>query len=306
KKKLKKETLGPGAYDIRDFLQETRPCSLRGICDTRERRFRDILRDCPPGPGTYEPWRVPSACHGRSATSRGIMHSRTPQRVLPATLGSGLGPATYRLPNSIDELLRRVVSVRGPYELFSGDRSRPAPREPRAQEVRAELGTGAVKSFVEELASRDNKKKGAFSTVPREPRRPAQRICWATLSQCPRDALAVGPGSYDPKPLERSNSFNQPPFWSSAKRFDRRSCCLYAGNENPVGVGRYNITKHEKHPRKIRYQSLYQSETRRYLSNLERDAYLLERLKPSAKSNWKDLTAAPHRPAASEEIIAVC
>lgn len=45
--------------------------------------------------------------------------------------------------------------------------------------------------------------------------------------------------------------------------------------QNPVGVGRYNVTRHEKYPRKIRYQSLYQSDTQRYLSNLKQDAYLL-------------------------------
>ncbi|NXA31502.1 LEXM protein, partial [Eudromia elegans] len=304
------ETLGPGAYSIKDFLQEQRPSSLRGVCDTRERRFPDVLRDCYPGPGTYELRWDPRA--RRSAASRGIMDSRTPQRVLPATLasapqpgaaaapallppsrprsalqGSGLGPGTYSLPNSIDELLGRVVSTRGPYELFSGDSRLGAGLEPGAVPSRCcsaplcrqrggtELSSGTVKSFVELLASRDSRKKGRFSTVPREPGRPAQRICWATLSQCPRDASAAGPGSYDPKPFERSESFNQPPFWSSAKRFDRRSCCLYAGNENPVGVGRYNITKHEKYPRKMRYQSLYQSETRRYLRDLERDAFLL-------------------------------
>lgn len=41
---LQREKLGPGTYNIRDFLQETRPSSLRGICDTREQRFRDDRR----------------------------------------------------------------------------------------------------------------------------------------------------------------------------------------------------------------------------------------------------------------------
>ncbi|XP_067156887.1 ciliary microtubule-associated protein 2 [Apteryx mantelli] len=293
-----KETLGPGTYGIKDFLQEKRPSSLRGVCDTRERRFRDVLRDCYPGPGTYgDPYARREESATRSASSRGLTDSWMPQRVLPAAPWKG-----------------------------------------------AELSAGGVKSFLEELASRDSKKKGRFRTVPREPGRPAERISWATLSQRPRDALAAGPGSYDPKPIERSEYFSQPPFWSSAKRFDRKSCCLFAGNEvsektrlpgpvkpsclcphlphpyclcddgephvtfsfqNPVGVGRYNITKHEKYPRKIRYQSLYQCETRRYLSDLERDAYLLERLKPSAKNNWNDLIAALHCPDTSEEITVV-
>ncbi|NWI19175.1 LEXM protein, partial [Crypturellus soui] len=296
------EPLGPGAYNIRDFLQEKRPSSLRGVCDTRERRFRDVLRDCYPGPGTYEPWRQRrEEPAGRRTSTRGVMDSRTPQRVLPATLATCAAPTSSS--RATGRSRRSGSSARCVARPGRRAPSEPAPCRSRSatlspQRKGAELSGGAVKSFVEELASRDKRQKGRFSAVPREPARPAERIFWATLSQCPRDAFAPGPGSYDPKPVERSECFNQPPFWSSAKRFDRKSCCLYAGNENPVGVGRYNITKHEKHPRKTRYQSLYQSETRRYLSNLERDAYLLERLKPSAKSNWNDLIAAPHRPAA--------
>lgn len=45
--------------------------------------------------------------------------------------------------------------------------------------------------------------------------------------------------------------------------------------QNPVGVGRYDITEHEKYPQKIRYQSLYRCDVQRYLSNLKQDAYLL-------------------------------
>lgn len=45
--------------------------------------------------------------------------------------------------------------------------------------------------------------------------------------------------------------------------------------QNPVGVGRYDITEHEKYPQKIRYQSLYRCDMQRYLSNLKQDAYLL-------------------------------
>uniref|UniRef100_A0A8B9P4C0 Lymphocyte expansion molecule n=1 Tax=Apteryx owenii TaxID=8824 RepID=A0A8B9P4C0_APTOW len=282
KRHKRAETLGPGTYGIKDFLQEKRPSSLRGVCDTRERRFRDVLRDCYPGPGTYgDPYARCKESATRSASSPGKRHPPPRRcggprpRCRPCR--PRLAPAAYNPPNSIEELLGRAVSIRGPYELLSGDRPEPAGWGQRWKG--AELSAGGVKSFLEELASRDSKKKGRFRTVPREPGRPAERIFWATLSQRPRDALAAGPGSYDPKPIERSEYFSQPPFWSSAKRFDRKSCCLFAGTENPVGVGRYNITKHEKYPRKIRYQSLYQCETRRYLSDLERDAYLLAQRK---------------------------
>ncbi|NXK26729.1 LEXM protein, partial [Arenaria interpres] len=297
------ERLGPGTYNIRDFLQETRPCSLRGICDTREQRFRDGCRDCFPGPGTYGPQGNPyiplQERDKRYASTQGVMHSKTMKCGLPAVLGSGLGPGTYHLRSSIDEGLQRAMDSR-PCQTFSGHKSKPTVASHAAplswQRKGSKLSTGAVKGFLDELMLRENKKKGCFSTLPRNPGCPMERIFWATLSQCPREEWAVGPGSYNPKPVERSVYSNQPPFWSSAKRFDRKSYRLFTGNENPVGVGRYDITKHEKYPPKTRYQSLYQCGTQRYLSDLKRDAYLLERIKPVAKNNWSDLISAPRCP----------
>lgn len=47
------------------------------------------------------------------------------------------------------------------------------------------------KSFVEELNSCHNKKRGLFSKVPRNPEAPPERIYWATLSQCPPKLVTV-------------------------------------------------------------------------------------------------------------------
>lgn len=46
-------------------------------------------------------------------------------------------------------------------------------------------------SFVEELNSRHNKKRGVFSKISRNPETPTERIYWATLSQCPRKLVSV-------------------------------------------------------------------------------------------------------------------
>ncbi|XP_074951615.1 ciliary microtubule-associated protein 2 [Phalacrocorax aristotelis] len=319
KRHKRQEKLGPGTYNIRDFLQETRPSSLRGICDMREPRFRDAHRDCFPGPGTYGPQGNPYACleerDKRSASTRGLMDSRTANCAPLAAMGSGLGPGTYHLQSSIDEGLRRAG---GPSQPLSGDRLKPTGRGHHALEQSrgTELSTGTVKGFLDELILKENRKKGCFSTLPRSPGCPTERIFWATLSQCPREAYAVGPGSYNPKPIERSTYSSQFPFWSSAKRFDRKSYRLFTGNEqhqqhiaepmqNPVGVGRYDITKHENYPQKIRYQSLYRCDVQRYLSNLKRDAYLLERIKPIGKKTWNDLISAPRCPDTSEDITAI-
>ncbi|NXW15618.1 LEXM protein, partial [Circaetus pectoralis] len=291
RRKRQQERLGPGTYDIRDFLQETRPSSLRGICDTREQRFRDAHRDCFPGPGTYGPRGNPYARleerDKRSASTRGLMDSGTAKCPPLAAVAS---PA----PCPGDTLVGwpSPTAERGPCRLSPPSRAAALSRQRRG----TELSIGAVKGFPDELTLKENKKKGCFSTLPRNPGCPTERIFWATLSQCPREAYAVGPGSYNPKPIERSAYSSQPPFWSSAKRFDSKSYRLFTGNENPVGVGRYDITEHEKYPQKMRYQSLYRCDVQRYLSNLKQDAYLLERLKPVAKKTRSDMISASRCP----------
>ncbi|KAM7107377.1 LOW QUALITY PROTEIN: ciliary microtubule-associated protein 2 [Ciconia maguari] len=263
--KHQQERLGPGMYNIRDFLQETWPSSLQGICDTREQRFGDAHRDCFPGPGTYGPGE-PSVCleerDKRSASTRGLMGSRTAAAWDPG-------------PNSIDKGLWWAGGP-GPCQPFLGDSSKPADGGHHALDRRGtEPSTGTVKGFLDELRVKEDKKKGCFSTLTRNPGCPMERIFWATLSQGPREAHAVGLGSYNPKPIETSTYSSQPPFWSSAKRFNRKSYCLFTGNENPVDVGRYNTTEHEKYPQKMRYQSRYWCNTQWYLNNLKWDAYLL-------------------------------
>lgn len=47
------------------------------------------------------------------------------------------------------------------------------------------------KSFVEELNSPHNKKRGAFSKLSRFPTTPTEKIYWCTLSQCPGKLVSV-------------------------------------------------------------------------------------------------------------------
>lgn len=287
KGKLLKQKLGPGTYNYTDFLelQNRRPCSIKGVCDTGEERFKDCIRECYPGPGTYgNPYTQLEEKEKRSVTALGIMDSKTTKCFTFPNMGSGLGPGTYNLKNSMDEMLKRVVSTRGPYDTFTGDRSKPMICGHRATEKTiVELGKGTVKSFLEDLESKEKKKHGVFSSLVRNPGCPSERIFWAAVGQCPRIAVVAGPGSYDLKPIKRSEFENQPPFWMGAKRFDRKAYRLFFGNANPVGVGRYDVTKHEKYPKKIRYRSLYMNEAQRYLSDLERDKCLQERITPVNK-----------------------
>uniref|UniRef100_A0A8B9FL11 Lymphocyte expansion molecule n=1 Tax=Amazona collaria TaxID=241587 RepID=A0A8B9FL11_9PSIT len=249
KRRKWQDRLGPGTYNIKDFLQETRPTSIQGICDTRDERFRDVHRDCFPGPGMY-----------------GNPYITLDERDKPFPLclrGSGLGPGTYSLRGTIGQGPQRAGT------------SCAAPLPQQTQKKGPEVVTVTVKSFLDELMSNENKTEGCFSTLPRDPGCPTERIFWFTLSKCPRKVNVMGPGSYNPKPIEKSACNSQPPSWSTDKRFNRNFYHLFTGNENPVGAGRYDTSKPEKYPQKIRYQSLYQCDAQRYLSNLKRDAYLL-------------------------------
>ncbi|XP_066482421.1 ciliary microtubule-associated protein 2 [Tiliqua scincoides] len=293
KKKTLKENLGPGTYEYKSFLelQERHPRSTKGIIDTGEVRFKDRIRECYPGPGTYgNPYALQEK---RCVTALGIMDSKTAKCFNFPNMGSGLGPGTYNMKDSMNEMLKRVVSTRGPYETFTGDRTKPMISGHYAVDKKStELGSSNIKSFLDELETKDKKRHGVFSTLPRNPGCPTERIFWTTVGQCPHENFRAAPGSYNIKPIQRKEYENQPPFWIGAKRFDRKANQLFFGSSNPVGVGRYDTTKHEKYPKKIRYGSLYMSETQRYLSNLERDKCLQERITPVNKGHWDNPATA--------------
>ncbi|ETE64197.1 hypothetical protein L345_10030, partial [Ophiophagus hannah] len=246
--KARKRKLGPGTYNHTDFLQlmEKQPHSIRGICDTGAIRFKDYMRECYPGPGTYgNPYAKLQDMEKTPVTAVGLMDSKTPKQftiVHAASIsfgfstsllyGSGLGPGTYNIKNSVDEMLKRVVSIRGPYEIFTGNRSKPMVSGHFAGDRKtSELSGCNIKSFLDELEMREKKKHGVFGTFSRDPDYPTERIFWSKTGMLSRE-------------------------------------------QNPVGVGRYDTTKHEKYSKKLRYRSLYMNETQRYLSNLEKDKCL--------------------------------
>nr|XP_003220227.1 PREDICTED: lymphocyte expansion molecule [Anolis carolinensis] len=290
REKLLKQKMGPGMYNFEDFLelQEKRPRSIRGICDTGEVRFKDRIRECYPGPGTYgNPYE--SLQEKRPVSALGIMDSQTTKYFSFPSTGSGLGPGTYDTKSGIDEMLKRMVSKKGPYEIFTGDRSKPIKCGHYATDKKSiELSRSKVRSFLEEMMTKEKRKHGVFGNLARFPKYPSERIFWSTIGLGPIEKFTAGPGSYDILPIKRKEFENQPPFWIGAKRFDKKACRAFFGSANPVGVGRYNTIKHEKYPKKIRYRSLYMNETKRYLSNLERDKCLQERITPLTKSHWNN------------------
>ncbi|XP_054576930.1 lymphocyte expansion molecule isoform X2 [Eptesicus fuscus] len=291
KKKVKKEKdkLGPGSYNFKDFLEQLqrKPCSNRGLLSSGELRFRGLIGNYYPGPGNYgekgNPYtRLEEKAWNRSH-SEGLMCRMTNKPHPLGHEGSGLAPCTYSFKSGIEAFVERAMGTRGPYDTFSGDRSKPQPYGHFSVQKKKPSELMSVKSFVEELNSPCNKKRGAFSKLSRNPTTPSERIYWSTLSQCPRKLATSGPGMWLP-PEKECKRGNQPPFLLSSKRASGRTNQMLMGSWNPVGVGYYlNTWLLETKDQRQRYRSLFMGGAKRYPSNPARDKFLQERITPFTK-----------------------
>lgn len=95
--------------------------------------------------------------------------------------GSKIGPGTYNLKGSIDELIHKRVGEKGPYQLFTINRSAPIATGHYAVLDTWDLSPDFPSkdfpnsvSFTHELEK--NKKQGAFGKFERFPKKPSDRI----------------------------------------------------------------------------------------------------------------------------------
>ncbi|KAJ7386534.1 hypothetical protein OS493_008670 [Desmophyllum pertusum] len=296
KKQLQKQLLGPGTYNINDFIDHMgkKPGSTRGVCETKEARFDTTKMSQVPGPGTYGNGGIPSAVveekERKSVSNVGLLDSgKSYKRQLPE-VGSHLCPGQYEMKSFTDELEARVVSKRGPYDLFTGERNKPItvgyfalPGDIGRPLQIATLVCSSPSSLPRPktcLPCQDKHKKhhGAFLKVQRFPPYPTNRIYCSTLNQYPRDPSDPGPGNYSPQELTKPQASVRPPFGSTAERFDRHARRFFLGSTNPVGPGRYDVDRYGKAQHANGHSSSFNSKTKRY--DLIRDKYLTERIKP--------------------------
>ena len=279
-----KRALGPGTYDVHDADDDNG--FARGLLDTRESRFRESKMSITPGPGTYGKNGVPTALLDEKSKESfgrvGLLDcGGATGRNMPS-LGSRLGPGTYKVSGSIDELMQKKVGTRGPYDVFSADRGKPIKTGHLAQQTSYNLGPGqySLKSSVDEMSIQDQKYKGRFGRGAQYPDPPIDRILVSTLSLKPRASLEPGPGHYDamdPSLKRQSFSVSAAPFLTSSERMDKVAIKFFTGNFNPVGAGRYDTQKFEKHD-VHGCQSAFKSKTAR--PSGVRLRVLQERLKP--------------------------
>ncbi|XP_069837747.1 ciliary microtubule-associated protein 2 isoform X2 [Dendropsophus ebraccatus] len=253
----------------------------------REAWERNRLLYSNPGPGTYgkggNPYALLEERASKSASWKGVMDSETSKYRTSASIGSDLGPGTYNIKASTEEILQHSVGKRGAYDLFTGLRSEPIPYGYFATPKHnpSEPGQYKIKAFTEELENEQKKKLGKFGKIPQYPKVPGERVLCSSLAHWPRPINSPGPGSYETKPLFASVRTSSAPFLTSAKRFDRKSCRILFGSSNPVGVGRYNIEKPPRGKTATSFRTSFLSKTGRYLSNFERDKVLQERIQKS-------------------------
>ncbi|XP_051027976.1 lymphocyte expansion molecule [Acomys russatus] len=284
--------LGPGSYNFKDFLTQLqeKPQSKRGLLSSGETRFRGFIGNYYPGPGNYgekgNPYTRLEENAWNRAHSEGLM-CKMSNKSPTFQKGSGLGPGTYTIKSDIETKVARSTGTRGPCDIFSGDRSNPMPYGHYSVQKKKPTELMNFKSFVEDLNSRPNKKRGVFSKFPRDPKHPTERIYWTTLSQYPRDLNTAGPGFCLPCETEQKH-VNRPPFLLASKRSGIKIYQMIMGNWNPVGVGRYlNTTLMESKDRRQRYRSLFLNGSKRYLENLAQDRLLQERITPFNKGKFR-------------------
>ncbi|XP_074121947.1 ciliary microtubule-associated protein 2 isoform X3 [Sminthopsis crassicaudata] len=309
-----KAHLGPGMYKFSDGCfdeEEVKKAIGTGWAKAQEAtrltqlphfQYKPIIKEKKffnnyPGPGNYgkggNPYtEMEEKAWDRSHT-KGIMCTTAKKSFELSTGGSGLSPGTYTFKSGMEEFLTRTVSKRGPYDLFSGDRSMPIAYGHFATPKKPSLELFSFKSFVDELNSNAKKKHGVFGKLIRNPTVPSERIYGSTPSQWPIKQTNLGPGTYDPKPIPRYELISQHPFGSSAKRVDLKYYQNFIGNTNPVGVGRYNHTKHEAKDKRQRYRSLYLAKSNRYpFDHRTKEQVMQQRITPFNKG--KDFQPFDH------------
>ena len=292
-----KENLGPGSYKHKDMWDDmnSRPQSKYGACSTLVPRFSRIPRDPPnshivPGPGTYGLGGIPQKVleeKDRSKSSTVIMRSGGGKPRISPQVGCDLGPGEYEYKSFINELIDKVTSKKGPYDLFSGSRTKPMTHGFYAQPVRTNLGPGQypISSFTDKWKDEFWKSKGKFGKIAQYPKQPTDYMFVSNLSQCLKNPDEPGPGSYDPKLPTKPVKHNKTSFNTSAKRSDKRAMAYFMGSAgtNPCGVGRYNVDRSDLATRKspTSHSSAFKSKTKRYGSSHTRgrDAMLQERLR---------------------------
>lgn len=105
-----------------------KPSSSRGVCQSRDTRLikENKFHSALPGPGTYGkggvPWAALEEKNKEPTSTVGILDAGGPKLSKMQTIGSELAPGQYKYVSSIESLMKKTISKRGPYDLYTGER----------------------------------------------------------------------------------------------------------------------------------------------------------------------------------------
>lgn len=223
---------GPAWTNVPDEVKYEPAC--RNVGFGRTPRFKSSIVSYP-GPGTYfktDPYKVPYGPH----STRPTFEREDPCRFKDTTNKWSLPPNIYRITDkdSIENKPKKVVSRRGPYQLFSGKRDEFSIHNHFAfSRCSSRTWPIALPGCLEKY------KKGHFGEMNKTnmDNPPTNRIAVNNLGSCKRRKEDPGPASYD---------VGNPPI----RTFDQNIYGFNSSNDKPPGyvrcvvwpgVGRYNV-----------------------------------------------------------------
>ncbi|CAF1095780.1 unnamed protein product [Adineta steineri] len=294
RRKEDERRVGPGIYNITDFLTELdeKPQCERGALDQLAPRFPKDELDRAPPPASYGiPDKKLVEKHWQQGSNVPSFEWRQGPRSLPLQ-GTKLGPGTYNIKNSIDELVNKHVSEKGPYQVFTLDRSAPIATGHYSLLDQWDLSPDFPSKEYPESTSNliqieKRKKHGLFSKLERFQKKPTDRISIEHPGLEPKNVTFPGPGAYATVRQWEEHDFHKKkvPFNGTSSRNDKRSF-TNTGGSNSVGVGRYNLlgpirdeTIADKRKRPRRRNIGFSSTANRFTS-ASGEALLNERLQP--------------------------
>ncbi|XP_036148195.1 lymphocyte expansion molecule [Monomorium pharaonis] len=120
-------------------------------------------------------------------------------------------------PNSLQVFLDKVISKRGPYDLFTGPRDETTIKRywTRTKLKEQDNWPQTLPGEIEKLSNKCNYFKGKWSTCPRFTKKPVSRMMLQDIGTCYKDPHEPGPGHYNPRTPRKPSTLKRYPFDSN-------------------------------------------------------------------------------------------
>lgn len=221
--------LGPAFYSIKESPTLETACNNLGF--GRTARFKSTTVSGPQSYYKEVPFKAPNGPHSeRPSFERG-----DPCRFKQSHLKWSLSPNRYKIidKEDISEKPKKLVSLRGPYDIFTGKRD--------GTSIKNHFNTKRTASETwpyEYKSSFETYKKSKFGTMNKSGRSIPYRgrLTLTDLALCIKDLTAPGPTTYD---LEKDKMFEKNKYGFNSS-YDRPPC--YQRVIVWPGVGRYDLS----------------------------------------------------------------